>query len=44
MDQATRAILIIAALVTVGMMIYVLVFWQPPLVEAIDWSQITELR
>jgi hypothetical protein len=44
MDQATQAILIIAALVTVGMMIYVLVFWQPPPVEAIDWSQITELR
>ena len=43
MDQATQAILIIAALVTVGMMIYVLVFWQPPPVEAIDWSQITEL-
>lgn len=44
MDQATQAILIIAALVTVGMMIYVMVFWQPPPVEAIDWSQITELR
>jgi len=44
MDQATRAILIIAALVTAGMMIYVLVFWQPPPVEAIDWSQIAELR
>jgi len=44
MNQATQAILIIAALVTVGMMIYVLVFWQPPPVEAIDWSQITELR
>ena len=44
MDQATRAILIIAALVTAGMMIYVLVFWQPPPVEVIDWSQIRELR
>ena len=43
MDQATQAILIIAALVTAGMMIYVLVFWQPPPVEAIDWSQIREL-
>ena len=44
MNQATQAILIIAALVIVGMMIYILVFWQPPPVEAIDWSQITELR
>ena len=44
MDQATRAILIIAALVTAGMMIYVLVFWQPPTVEVIDWSVVDELR
>ena len=44
MDQETLVILIIAALVTVGMMIYVLVFWQPPPVEVIDWSQIRELR
>ena len=44
MDQATRAILIIAALVTAGMMIYVLAFWQPPPVEVIDWSVVDELR
>jgi hypothetical protein len=44
MDQETLAILIIAALVAAGMMIYGLVFWQPPPVEAIDWSQIAELR
>jgi hypothetical protein len=44
MDQATLITLGIAALVAAGMMIYVLVFWQPPPVEAIDWSQITELE
>ena len=44
MNPATRAILIIAALVTAGVMIYVLVFWQPPPVEVIDWSGVKELR
>jgi hypothetical protein len=44
MNQATWTTLIIAALVTAGVMIYVLMFWQPPPVEAIDWSNVTELR
>ena len=44
MNQATWTTLIIAALVTACVMIYVLMFWQPPPVEAIDWSNVTELR
>ena len=44
MNRATLITLGIAALVSAGVAIYILVFWQPPPVEAIDWSQITELR
>jgi len=42
-NQATLTTLGIAALVALGVAIYVLVFWQPPPVEAIDWSVVEEV-
>lgn len=43
MNQATLTILGIATLIALGVAIYVLVFWQPPPVEAIDWSVVEEV-